>query len=95
MLRMNELTQSEREFLDKVQLRSKKYNNDESKSLWNVCNAYLSGKIKDNFLSLPDDEIESVLMEINDFKIHVDLAKNKDVTTVRKVKSKKPSSALF
>ena len=89
-MRMNELTLSEREFLDKVQKLSLTYNKDEDKSLWNVCNAYLTGKIKDDFLSLPDKEIEKILKEINGYS-------TEEVKSAKKSSKpkKQSSSALF
>lgn len=64
-MRMNELTQSEREFLDKVNEVNLRYCEDPDISLWNVCKGYLTGKIKNDFLDLPEDEIEKVLSELN------------------------------
>lgn len=64
-MRMNELTQSEREFLDKVNEVNLRYCEDVDVSLWNVCKGYLTGKIKNDFLDLPEDEIEKVLSELN------------------------------
>ena len=51
-MRMNELTQSEREFLDKVNEVNLRCCKDADISLWNVCKGYL-------------DEIEKVLSELN------------------------------
>ena len=64
-MRMNELTQSEREFLDDVNQVNLQYCKDPDISLWNVCKGYLTGKIKNDFLDLPSDEIEKVLAELN------------------------------
>ena len=64
-MRMNELTQSEREFIDEVNKVNLQYCKDPDISLWNVCKGYLTGKIKNDFLDLPSDEIESVLAELN------------------------------
>lgn len=69
-MRMNELTQSEREFLDRVNEVNQKYCSDKDVSLWNVCKGYLTGKIKDDFLDLPEEEIEKVLAELNG-ELHV------------------------
>ena len=65
MIRMNELTQSEREFLDEVNEINKKYCPDADTSLWNVCKGYLSGKIRSDFLALPEEEIKATLKELN------------------------------
>lgn len=64
-MRMNELSLSEREFLDKVNEVNLRYCKDPDISLWNVCKGYLTGKIKSDFLDLPKDEIEKVLAELN------------------------------
>lgn len=64
-MRMNELTQSEREFLDEVNEVNLRYCKDADISLWNVCKGYLTGKIKNDFLDLPEDEIEKVLSSLN------------------------------
>ena len=65
---MNELTQSEREFLDEVNEVNKKYCPDADTSLWNVCKGYLNGKIRSNFLDLPENEIKEILCELNGIK---------------------------
>lgn len=64
-MRMNELTESERGFLDKVNEVNLRYCDDHDISLWNVCKGYLTGKIKSDFLDLPKNEIEKVLAELN------------------------------
>lgn len=66
MTRMNELTVEERGLLDKLNKINRRFEPDEIKSLWNVCKAYLSGKIKASILDLPKDEIIKILKEIND-----------------------------
>lgn len=64
-MRMNELTQSEREFPDKVNEVNLRYCRDADISLWNVCKGYLTGKIKSDFLDLPENEIKEILSELN------------------------------
>ena len=64
MTRMNELTVEERGLLDKLNKINRRFEPDEIKSLWNVCKAYLSGKIKASILDLPKDEIIKILKEI-------------------------------
>lgn len=64
--RMNELTIEERGLLDKLNKINRRFEPDENKSLWNVCKAYLSGKIKASILDLPKNEIIKILKEIND-----------------------------
>ena len=66
LMRMNELTIEERRLLDKLNKINRRFEPDETKSLWNVCKAYLSGKIKASILDLPKTEIIKILKEIND-----------------------------
>ena len=82
-MRMNELTDSERGFLDEVNAVNLQYCKDPDVSLWNVCKGYLTGKIKNDFLDLPSDEIEKILAELNG-ELHV-----------QKVSVKKTSGMLF
>lgn len=82
-MRMNELTDSERGFLDEVNQVNLNYCKDPDISLWNVCKGYLTGKIKNDFLDLPKEEIEKVLAELNG-ELHV-----------QKVSVKKTSNMLF
>ena len=64
-MQMNELTFEERGLLDKLNKINRRFEPDESKSLWNVCRAYLSGKISPNVLDLPKSEIIEILKDIN------------------------------
>ena len=64
-MRMNELTQEEREALDKLNKMNQKFEPNKQKSLWNVCKAYLNGKFKIDILDLDKREIEKILKEIN------------------------------
>lgn len=64
-MRVNELTLEERILIDKLNKINKRFEPDESKSLWNVCRAYLSGAISPNILDLPKEEIIKVLRKIN------------------------------
>ena len=82
-MRMNELTESERGFLDEVNKVNLQYCKDPDISLWNVCKGYLTGKIKNDFLDLPSDEIEKVLAELNG-ELHI-----------RSTSVKKTSNMLF
>ena len=65
MTRMNELTLEERGLLDKLNKINRRFEPDERKSLWNVCKAYLSGKIKASILDLPKPEIIEILKGVN------------------------------
>lgn len=65
-MKMMDLTDQEREFLDKVAKYNRKNCDSHEESLWNVCRGYLKG-IFDSFLfNLPDDEIERLLKLAND-----------------------------
>ena len=64
-MRMNELTLEERGLLDKLNKINRRFELDEAKSLWNVCKAYLSGKIKASILDLPKPEIIEILKGVN------------------------------
>ena len=65
-MRMNELTLSERDMLDKLNAINKKLEKNETQSLWNVCWGYLHGKFKDNILNEDDKTIKKILKEINE-----------------------------
>lgn len=65
-MKMNELTDREREFLDKVNKINQKYCPDASQSLWNVCRGYLKGLFDDNLLNNTDEEIEATLKSVNE-----------------------------
>ena len=65
LMRMNELTIEERSLIDKLNKINRRFEPDETKSLWNVCKAYLSGAIKSSILDLPKDEVIKVLRGIN------------------------------
>ena len=65
LMRMNELTLEERGLLDKLNKINRRFEPDEIKCLWNVCKAYLSGKIKASILDLPKPEIIEILRGIN------------------------------
>ena len=64
-MRMNELTDQERAFLDKVNKINLKICKDKEKSLWNVCNGYLHKKFSDDLLNKSDEEIKKVLLQLN------------------------------
>jgi hypothetical protein len=62
---MNELSLEERGLLDKLNKINRRFEPDETKSLWNVCRAYLSGAIKSSILDLPKPEIIEILKGVN------------------------------
>ena len=65
-MKMNELTEREREFLDKVNIINLKYCKDASQSLWNVCRGYLKGLFNSNLLDNTEEEIEATLKIVNE-----------------------------
>ena len=65
-MRMSELSLSERDMLDKLNEINKKYEKNETQSLWNVCWGYLHNKFNSNILNEADSEIEKVLLLVNE-----------------------------
>ena len=65
-MRMCELSLSERNMLDKLNVINQKYEKDETQSLWNVCWGYLHNKFNSNVLNETDSEIEKILLSINE-----------------------------
>ena len=65
-MRMCELSLSERDMLDKLNEINKKYENNETQSLWNVCWGYLHNKFNSNILNETDSEIKKILLLINE-----------------------------
>ncbi len=66
-MRMNELTQQEREALDwlnEFNLKNCGIKND-SQSLWNVCWGYLNGKFTIHLIDKPNKVIIDKLREVN------------------------------
>lgn len=89
---MNELTDSERDFLDRVNIINRKYCKDPEQSLWNVCKGYLNGEFNSHLLDFTDSEIESILKKVN--------GSTKPIVKISAVKplgnkEKKSSIALF
>ena len=65
-MRMNELSLSEREMLDKLNKINQKYEKNETQSLWNVCWGYLHNKFNMNILNETDSEIKKILLLVNE-----------------------------
>lgn len=65
-MRMCELSLSERNILDKLNVINQKYEKDETQSLWNVCWGYLHNKFNSNILNETDEEIKKILLSINE-----------------------------
>lgn len=65
-MRMCELSLSERDMLDKLNEINKKYEKNETQSLWNVCWGYLHNKFNSNILNETDSEIKKILLLINE-----------------------------
>lgn len=65
-MRMCELSLSERDMLDKLNEINKKYEKNETQSLWNVCWGYLHDKFNSNILNETDSEIKKILLLINE-----------------------------
>ena len=65
-MRMCELSLSERDMLDKLNEINKKYEKNETQSLWNVCWGYLNNKFNSNILNETDSEIKKILLLINE-----------------------------
>ena len=65
-MRMCELSLSERDMLDKLNEINKKYEKNESQSLWNVCWGYLHNKFNSNILNETDSEIKKILLLVNE-----------------------------
>lgn len=64
-MKMNELTLSERIFLDKLNKVNRKFVKNEMQSLWNVCYGYLHKFFDSNLLYKSDEEIAEVLQRVN------------------------------
>ena len=65
-MRMCELSLSERDMLDKLNEINKKYEKNETQSLWNVCWGYLHNKFNSNILNKTDSEIKKILLLVNE-----------------------------
>lgn len=65
-MKMCELSLSERDMLDKLNDINKKYEKNETQSLWNVCWGYLHDKFNSNILNETDSEIEKILLLVNE-----------------------------
>ena len=65
-MRMCELSLSERDMLDKLNEINKKYEKNETQSLWNVCWGYLHNKFNTNILNETDSEIKKILLLVNE-----------------------------
>ena len=64
-MRMNELTENERDMLDKLNQINLKYVKDETQSLWNVCWGYLHNKFNSSILQESDEVIKKTLELVN------------------------------
>lgn len=62
---MNELTESERAMLDKLNVINFPLVKDYDQSLWNVCWGYLNGKFNDNLILDSEEKIIEVLKSVN------------------------------
>lgn len=94
-MRMNELTDSEREFLDEVNNYNKKFCKDHQQSLANVCYGYLNKKFNSDLLCLPEDEIEKILKECNEEGKPVTKLSNDIAILPTKRKSRAINNSLF
>ena len=65
-MRMNELTESERAMLDKLNVINFPLVKDYDQSLWNVCWGYLNGKFNDNLILDSEEKIIEVLKSVNE-----------------------------
>lgn len=65
-MRMCELSLSERDMLDKLNNINRKYEKDETQSLWNVCWGYIHNKFSSNILNETDEEIKNILKLVNE-----------------------------
>ena len=65
-MRMCELSLSERNILDKLNVINQKYEKNETQSLWNVCWGYLHNKFNSNILNETDSEIKKILLSVNE-----------------------------
>lgn len=65
-MRMCELSLSERDMLDKLNVINQKYEKNETQSLWNVCWGYLHNKFNSNILNETDSEIKKILLLVNE-----------------------------
>ena len=63
---MNELTESERAMLDKLNVINFPLVKDYDQSLWNVCWGYLNGKFNDNLILDSEEKIIEVLKSVNE-----------------------------
>ena len=63
---MNELTESERAMLDKLNVINFPLVKDYDQSLWNVCWGYLNGKFNDNLILDSESKIIEVLKSVNE-----------------------------
>ena len=109
-MRMNELTENERDILDKLNAINLKYVKDETQSLWNVCWGYLNNKFNSSILQESDEVIRETLQLVNSLApkvVSLDnsmrtpeekklyTAKKKDIATVIPVKHEAKMNALF
>ena len=65
-MRMCELSLSDRDQLDKLNEINRKYEKNETQSLWNVCWGYLHNKFNSNILNETDSEIKKILLLVNE-----------------------------
>jgi hypothetical protein len=79
-MRMCELSLSERDMLDKLNEINKKYEKNETQSLWNVCWGYLHNKFNSNILNKTDSEIKKILLLINEQAPKIKVEENLNVS---------------
>ena len=77
---MCELSLSERDMLDKLNEINKKYEKNETQSLWNVCWGYLHNKFNSNILNETDSEIKKILLLINEQAPKIKVEENLNVS---------------
>ena len=79
-MRMCELSLSERDMLDKLNEINKKYEKNETQSLWNVCWGYLHNKFNSNILNETDSEIKKILLLVNEQALKINAEENLNVS---------------
>lgn len=80
-MRMNELSLSEREMLDKVNKINQKYEKNEIQCLWNVCWGYLHNKFNSNILNETETEIKKILLLVNEQAPKIKAEEDLDIST--------------
>ena len=98
-MRMNELTENERDILDKLSTINLKLIKDEVQSLWNVCWGYLNNKFNSSLIQESEDTIIETLKELNAIAPMVKHSDNKiavpEVPKKKIIQKKSAMSTLF